>query len=41
MTGSKAALDASRTTKMVEFKAKVAELRSTCDGCHALYMKAD
>ena len=41
MTGSKAALDASRTTKMVEFKGKVAELRSTCDGCHALYMKAE
>ena len=38
---SQAALDASRAMSRQVFNAKVAELRSACDGCHAAYMKID
>jgi cytochrome c556 len=38
---SNTALDASRATRLVDFKAKVAELRTACDGCHAAYLKPD
>ena len=36
---SKVALDASRATKLTDFKALVGELRNACNGCHAKYLK--
>ena len=36
---SKVALDASRATKLADFKALVGELRNACNGCHAKYLK--
>jgi cytochrome c556 len=37
---SKTAFDMSRADKADELKAGAEELRGACDGCHALYMKA-
>jgi cytochrome c556 len=38
-TASKTAYDMSRAEKADELKAKTAELRTACNGCHAQYMK--
>jgi cytochrome c556 len=38
---SKAAFNASRASNEDEFKKSVAELRTGCDGCHAIYQKKD
>jgi cytochrome c556 len=38
---SKIAYKASRAKEEKEFKAFVAELRTACDSCHAVYLKAD
>lgn len=38
---SQTAFSASRATKLVEFKSLVSELRSQCNGCHAVYQKPD
>jgi cytochrome c556 len=38
---SKLAFDASRATEEAEFRAAVAKLRASCDGCHAVYMKTN
>jgi len=38
---SQTAFSASRATKLVEFKSLVSELRSQCNGCHAIYQKPD
>ena len=38
---SKAAYNASRARNEDEFKKSVAELRTGCDGCHAIYQKKD
>jgi cytochrome c556 len=38
---SKTALDAAHATKAAEFRAKIAELRQACNGCHAAYQKTD
>ena len=40
-TASKTALEASKAATFREFKARIAELRTVCDSCHAAYMKAD
>ena len=36
---SKVAFEASRAATFAEFKARMAELRTTCDGCHGTYVK--
>jgi cytochrome c556 len=36
---SKIAFEISRAEKEADFKARVQELRTACDSCHALYMK--
>jgi cytochrome c556 len=38
---SKAAYDASQARNEDEFKKSVGELRTGCDGCHAIYQKKD
>jgi len=38
---SKAAYDASQARNEEEFKKSVGELRTGCDGCHAIYQKKD
>jgi len=38
---SKVALEAAKAPTFKEYKAKIAELRTGCDACHALYMKID
>jgi cytochrome c556 len=38
---SKFAFDASRAATFKDFKARMEELRTTCDGCHLTYMKSD
>jgi cytochrome c556 len=38
---SKIALDASRATRIVDFKALVAELRGACNSCHTSYLKTE
>jgi cytochrome c556 len=38
-TASKLAFSASRAKRAVDFKPLIAELRTNCDGCHAIYMK--
>ena len=38
---SKIALEAAKAQHFKDYKARVAELRSGCDGCHALYLKED
>jgi cytochrome c556 len=38
---SKIAFDASRAATFKEFKARVEELRTACDGCHSSYVKTD
>ena len=38
---SKLAFDASRTKRAADFKPLIAELRTNCNACHALYMKAE
>src|SRR3954449_2760588 len=38
---SKAAYETSRANNEDEFKKSVAELRTGCDGCHAIYQKKD
>ena len=38
---SQAALEASKAKTLKDFKAHIAELRTSCDGCHAAYMKLD
>ena len=38
---SKTAFDASRAATFQEFKSRMAELRSACEGCHASYLKVD
>ena len=38
---SKTAFEASRAATFKEFKSRVAELRSACEGCHASYLKVD
>jgi cytochrome c556 len=38
---SKFAYNASRAAQEAEFRTAVAQLRTTCDGCHAAYLKTD
>jgi cytochrome c556 len=40
-SASKLAFDASRAKRAVDFKPLIAELRTNCDACHAIYMKAN
>ena len=38
---SKTAFNASRAATFKEFKSRIAELRTACEGCHASYLKPD